>query len=187
MHVAGLTTSSTPTVVPTLSTHPTFSQPSASSSCLPPDEAESVCGGGRLGGGRRLEDVTLYIITGTVSSLVLLIIAMAAAISLLLWLRKRKRDLRKRKSEPELANNVAYHSYDIEIEADDTTGYHTVSDNTVTTHCHAAPKARESMDTKNEAHSDANISTSVNPAYNQVENSDDDNSECLYDYVRTAI
>ena len=186
MHVTGLATSSTPTVVPTPSTHPTLSQPPTSSSCLPPDEADSMCGSGRLGGGRRLEDVTLYIITGTVSSLVLLIIATAAAISLLLWLRKRKRDLRKRKSEPELANNVAYHSYDIEIEADDTTGYHTVTDNTVTTHSHTAPKARESMDTKNEAHTDINISTFVNPAYNQVENSDDDNSECLYDYVRTA-
>ena len=39
---------------------------------------------------------------------------------------------------------------------------------------------------ENEANSNTNISTSVNPAYNQVENSDDDNSECLYDYVRTA-
>ena len=39
---------------------------------------------------------------------------------------------------------------------------------------------------ENEANSNTNISTFVNPAYNQAENSDDDNSECLYDYVRTA-
>ena len=154
---------------------------STTSSCLPKDETKSTCGGGQ-----RLEYVTVYFIISAISSVVLLMTATVVAISVLLWLRKRKMELRKRKSEPEVANNVTYHSYD-RGNADAAIGHHTVNGNTAATiHCHTALNTKESVDTKNEAHSDMDITMSVNPTYNQVETSDDDSSQCAYDYVRTA-
>ena len=136
------------------------------------------------GGGQRLDDITVYFIIGALSFLILLIMATVAAISVLLCLRKRKMELRKRKTEFELANTVTHHSYDNELDIIATA---TVNGNRVTTHRHTTRSTKESGNLKNEARFDTDITTYVNPAYNQVENTDDNSSQYpYYDYVRTV-
>ena len=155
-------TSSTILPTPSTSLHP-----SPSSASLPPDKTENT-----YDGGRRLEDVVVYIIIAAVASLTVLIIFIAAITSLLVCVRKRKK-------EPKVTDNVAYNSYDTEGKTDTITAYYTVNVMTVATKTHTAPETKESVD--NEIHMATDITISVNPAYTEVE--DNASCECMYDYL----
>ena len=106
-------------------------------------------------------------------------IAVIATISVLLWLKKRKR-------EPELVDNVAYHSQNRKIETGTNPAYHAIPTATneayVATSVPTSPNTayqvasprRESGDiatSTNEAYVATNVVTSVNAAYQPTQNS----------------
>ena len=113
-------------------------------------------------------------------------------------------DDEKRKREPELVDNVTYHSHDTKMETGITTTHHSVNFNVVTSmnKAYAATgvttspnpaylsvaSPRENVDiaicpAKNVAYVATDIAASVNPAYRPMQNSSDNTREYAYDYV----
>ena len=133
------------------------------------------------------------VIISVITSLMILITATSVLLATLMWLRKRKR-------EPELMDNAAYHSHNTEIKTESITAHHTSNDNVVTARNEAyaatsvpiSPNSayqpvappRESVDIATEtnmAYVATDIATSVNPAYQPTKNSSDSTLE--YDYI----
>ena len=130
------------------------------------------------------------IIVSVITSLLILIITTILILAVFLWLRRRK-------SEPELMDNAAYHSHNTEIKTDVITAHHTnivtaTNEAYTATSVPTSPnpayqpvaKPRESVDIATEtnvAYVATDIVTAVNLSYQPMQNISDNTQE--YDYI----
>ena len=127
------------------------------------------------------------VISVSVSLMMLIIVTNIVVLTALFWLR--------RKREPALMDNIAYHSHNIEKKNDVITSRHSISENVIAAtnpayvatsvptspnpayQLVAPPKSMDSTTAANVAYAATSIGTSVNPTYQPMQSRSDNTRE----------